>query len=231
MRLTTWNCHHGSCEERLARLASISPDIAVLQECARPPFEVPGLLWFGDNPKKGISMFARAPYTLSAIPQDVTVPRYVIPIKVSGPTEFTLLAVWTLNDKPHQYIRAVAKALEAYNLLLRNAPAVAMGDFNSNAIWDGDHPADSNHSSVVERMTKLKLVSAYHSVRGEEHGSERENTYYHQWNPLKGFHIDYCFVPLAWQHRISDVQVGSYDDGKEQSDHRPLTVVIGKDGI
>jgi hypothetical protein len=36
-------------------------------------------------------------------------------------------------------------------------------------------------------------------------------------------HIDYCFVPDTWTHRIADVQVGTYDAWRD-SDHRPLTV-------
>ena len=226
MRLTTWNCHHGSMENCIEELEPISSDILVLQECQRPQYERPNFLWFGENPKKGLGVFAKAPYILRAMTQAESVPRYVIPIEVSGRAKFTLFAVWTLNDKPHQYIRGLANAVEAYEDLFTSGPTVVMGDFNSNSIWDRDHPAELNHSSVVQRLERLKLVSAYHFIRGEEQGSERDKTYYHHWNAEKGFHIDYCFVPQSWQSRITTVHVGSFNDQKDRSDHRPLTVEL-----
>ncbi|HJW08314.1 MAG TPA: hypothetical protein VJ483_01695, partial [Holophagaceae bacterium] len=101
---------------------------------------------------------------------------------------------------------------------------VFLGDFNSNAIWDHEHPADRNHSAVVARLKSHGLVSAYHHQRQEAHGCENEPTFYLHWNEAKPFHLDYCFLPKTWARRIRNVEVGGFEAWKDHSDHRPLIV-------
>ena len=226
MRLVTWNCCRGDCTKKVSLLDSWRPDIAVIQECAKPFVQSDRCLWFGDNPNSGLAVRSSNAYQLRALPVVPEAPKYVIPIEVTGPTEFVLFAVWTLGEKPHPYVRAASRAVELYRDLIERRPTVLIGDFNSNAIWDSEHPAEMNHSALVRQLERLDLVSAYHHARKETHGGEREPTFYFQWNRAKPFHIGYCFVPRAWAPRIKRVDVGSFDGWSSHSDHRPLLVDI-----
>jgi exodeoxyribonuclease-3 len=108
------------------------------------------------------------------------------------------------------------------------SPVVMMGDFNSNAIWNKEHPSAVNHEAMVERLRKLGLVSAYHQHRGIEHGAEpmSEHTFHLYGHEDKSYHIDYCFLPAAWAKEIDQVYVGSYVEWHKHSDHRPLVVSV-----
>lgn len=222
MRLVTWNARKGKFATKVPLLATLDFDIAVIPEIAAPAEETPQILWFGDNPKQGMAVVAKAPYSLQRMPELPGVPRYVIPIAVGGPRAFVLLAVWTLGGQPMPYVRAAATAIDLYAELFGRGPVVMMGDFNSNAVWNPLHPADLNHEAMVARLHQLGLVSAYHHHRGVEHGREPEHTFYLYGHEDKPFHIDYCFLPAAWVHQLSEVVVGSYADWREHSDHRPL---------
>jgi hypothetical protein len=154
-------------------------------------------------------------------------PSYIVPIAVEGPSGvFVLFAVWTLDSKPLRYIRSLATAIDLYSDVFRSNPVVVAGDFNSNAIWDGDHPSHLNHSSVVSRLKEHGLVSAYHHMRGEDHGKESEKTFHLYRHEDKAYHIDYCFLPAAWAKRLCRAEIGSYGSWRQHSDHRPLLVEL-----
>ena len=227
MRLVTWNCCRGSFETKAPLLDHLQADIAVFQEIAKPVAEAPNVLWFGENPKIGMAVQARPPYQVKPFAKIENVPNYVIPVAVTGPVSFLLFAVWTTTDKDFPYVRALSKAIDTYSAVLDCAESVVfMGDFNSNALWDHLHPADLNHTSMVERLASRSLVSAYHHVRQVEHGREVERTFYLHRNKDKSHHIDYCFVPESWADEIKEVQVGSYEELSNASDHRPLLVEL-----
>ncbi len=231
MHLVTWNCCRGPYASKVPLLDSLAPDIAVIQECARPAVESEACLWFGDNPRQGIAIQAAAPYRLRRLPALEDVPKYVVPMAVSGPTDFTLLAVWSKSRQTYNYIEAVVKAVEMYQGLIAGAPTVLMGDLNSNAIWDVQHPRELNHSALVNLLAALGLVSAYHAFHGEIQGRETRPTYYFQWKEQRPYHIDYCFVPETWVKNLRRVEVGAYDEWKLHSDHRPLLVEVIPESI
>ena len=231
MRLVTWNCCRGPYARKMPLLDTLAPDIAVVQECAKPELQSPNCLWFGDNPKQGVAVRASPPYRLQALPVLQDAPKYAIPVSATGPTEFTLLAVWTLGKQPYRYVEAAARAVDMYRDLIAGSPTVLIGDLNSNAIWDATHPPEFNHSALVKRLAGLGLVSAYHHSHKEPHGSETRPTYYFHWKKDRPYHIDYCFVPQAWADKIVRVEIGSYEDWKEYSDHRPLLVEISADVV
>jgi exodeoxyribonuclease III len=226
MRLVTWNCCRGAHAKKAPLLDTLAPDIAVIQECAKPAVESSNCLWFGDNPRQGIAVQASESYRLDALPVLQDVPKYLIPVSVVGPTNFTLFAVWTHGKQPFRYVEAAVKAVDMYRDLIGDKPTVLMGDLNSNAIWDAEHPPKLNHSALVKQLAGLGLVSAYHHSQNEVHGRETLPTYYFQWNKDRPFHIDYCFVPKAWAKRILRVEIGSYEDWRQYSDHRPLLVEV-----
>ena len=226
MRLVTWNCCRGPYLRNASLLGALLPDIAVIQECARPTTETDQCLWFGDNPHQGIAVFANGLYRIRALPAVAEVPRYAIPVEVVGPTTFPLIAVWSKGGQERPYVEAVVRAVELYRDLFSQYRTVLIGDLNSNAIWDSSHVAGCNHSALVRMLSELGLVSAYHFFHREAHGEEKQPTYYFQWNEQRPYHIDYCFVPEEWAPKMERVEVGSYAAWKDHSDHRPLLVQL-----
>ena len=198
----------------------------MIQECGKPDSESDTSLWFGDNPRQGIAVQAAPPYQLQRLPTLEGVPKYIVPISVTGPLSFTMLAVWSKNNAKYRYVEAVTKAVDMYRELVAAGPKVLIGDLNSNLIWDSTHPKDLNHSALVALLRSLGLVSAYHGYHSEAHGCETRPTYYFQWNEQRTYHIDYCFVPEAWMKNVRQVDIGTYEDWKQYSDHRPLLVDI-----
>ncbi len=226
MRLLTWNACRGPFDRKLVALDGLGADIAVIQEIAKPKVAAPGTLWFGDNPRQGIAVVAREPHTLRKLKEPPGAPKFVVPILVEGPRPFLLFAVWTLAARPMRYVRALSAALDLYAPLLSRHEVVFLGDFNSNAIWDEEHPEGLSHSAVVARLMGHGLVSAYHHHRREAHGRESTPTFYLQWKEEKPYHLDYCFLPKAWAAKIRSVEVGGYEAWKELSDHRPLSIDV-----
>jgi hypothetical protein len=223
MRLVTWNCCRGPAEANLARLQRLSPTIAVVQECARPSEPGAQRLWFGENPRQGVAIVASGDYRIE--PTVVReVPRYHIPIQVTGPRRFLLLAVWSQQDPVHPYVQGVIRAVEVYKDLIAAQPTVVIGDFNSNSFWNRKRPGARDHGYLVGLLNELGLVSAYHQFRGEAHGAESRPTLYFRWQRQTTYHVDYCFIPKAWVQHVRSVTVGSYPAWATASDHRPIVV-------
>lgn len=226
LRLVTWNCCCGPFSKKVPLLDSLMPDIAVIQECPKPEATSDQRLWFGDNPKKGLLVQAYGDYRLRELPPDPNVPKFVIPVAVSGPTEFNLLAAWTKLQEPYRYVRAAVKAVEIYRDLFLRAPTVLMGDLNSNTIWDAEHPSHLNHSALVSHLEQLGLVSTYHHYFKEAHGRETRPTFHMYRREIHPFHIDYCFIPRTWADQISRVELGAFDEWSKFSDHRPMMIEV-----
>ena len=224
MRLVTWNCSRGAFALKVPFLNSLMPDVAVVQECGRPIVENDQRVWFGDNPRQGLAVQAAGAYRLRPLPTIAEVPPHAVPVEVTGPRSFTLLAVWSKRHAQYPYVEGVVRAVELYHDLLTAGPSVVIGDFNSNAIWDSEHPPDRNHTALVTALGESGLCSSYHAFHGETHGAETRPTYYFHWNEEKPFHIDYCFVPHAWIPQLGSVEIGSYAAWHGRSDHRPLIV-------
>lgn len=226
MHLVTWNCCRGQWAKKVHLLEPLSPDIAVIQECPKPPHESESCLWFGDNVRQGIAVLASPSFHLHRLPQLDDVPKYVIPVGVSGPVNFLLLAVWSKGGQRFNYVEAVVKAVMLYRSQIEATPTVLMGDLNSNVIWDATHPKGMNHTALVALLRELGMVSAYHQLHQETAGIESRPTYFFQWKESRGYHIDYAFIPESWSSGIRRVEVGSYEAWKQHSDHRPVLVDI-----
>ena len=201
MRLATWNCCRGPYLKKAPLLSAVSPDVAVIQECARPVAESDQCLWFGDNPRQGIAVVAAGSYRIRRLPIADQVPHYAFPVEFTGPTSFSLLAVWSKGRQTFPYVEAVVRAADLYRALFESGPTVLIGDLNSNAIWDTLHSKDQNHSALIRLLSQLGLVSAYHFFFGEAQGLETRPTYYFHWKESRPYHIDYCFVPETWAAR------------------------------
>ena len=226
MRLVTWNCCRGAYSTKVPLLDPLTADVAVVQECAKPDVESETCLWFGDNPRQGIAVKTSNSYRVRALPRSVYVPKFVFPVQVLGPNNFTLIAVWSKGGQKYRYVMGVVKAVQTYRAFFESSPTILIGDLNSNAIWDTSHPPGLNHSALISLLSELGLVSSYHYFYGEAQGLETRPTCYLLWNKDRPYHIDYCFVPTSWASRIERVDIGSYDEWKQHSDHRPLLVDV-----
>jgi len=225
MRILTWNCNRGPIETKLTFAGKLSPTLSVIQECPRPKHDDPTLLWFGDNLKQGIAVVASPGYRLTPLPPK-EVPRFVVPVQVTGPVSFLLLAVWAKTDLNYRYVKAVIRGVECYSDLIAAQATVIVGDFNSNKIWDYKRPAHLSHSGLVRSLASLGLVSAYHRFFGEDQGAESRPTLYLLKKRERPYHIDYCFIPESWVPNLTSVAVGAYETWITASDHCPLVVDI-----
>jgi hypothetical protein len=227
MRLVTWNCNKGTYSKKVPLLEPMAADITVIQECAKPAAESNRCLWFGDKVNQGILVLAGPAYSIRPLPVLDGVPKFVIPIGVSGRgLDFTLLAVWAKGESMSGYVQCVLTAVEMYRELISSSPCVLMGDLNSSVKYASMCPGNCHHLTLVTLLTSLGLVSAYHTFFREEQGQESRPTLYFQWNELKPFHIDYCFLPGSWVKQIARIEVGGYSKWEGLSDHRPLIVDI-----
>ena len=221
-------------------LLSERPDIAIVGECASP--EVLGakadlrrlgeMVWVGDNPQKGLAVFARNGYVAEL--DDAYDPglHHLAPIRITGAHRFNLLAVWAKNLSGGNYRKdqpgPLRLGLDRYRDFLTETDLVVGGDLNNNRIWD--RPGwPINHMTAVDLLGDLGLASAYHHLRGEAHGKERTPTIYWRDRTLGGprYHIDYVFVPEPWLDSAT-LRVGSFRKwvGTGLSDHVPLLLDV-----
>lgn len=242
MRIVTWNCNM-AFRRKFAALLALKPDLAIIPECERKDlvtadaaFGACSAVWIGDNPHKGLGVFAFGDFAAELDTAWRPEIPYVAPLRVSGPVALHLLAVWACHHKPHSYenrLGPLRRALAAYGDFVSAGPTVVAGDFNNNVYWDKPrHP--NNHSAAVADLGALGLESAYHSDRRVAQGAEPEPTLYWRDRRRDGptYHIDYCFIPTSWRGRLTRVSVGTFEDwvGAGLSDHVPLTVEMAAEG-
>jgi exodeoxyribonuclease-3 len=239
VRLVTWNCNM-ALHRKFAALRRLEPDIAVVCECAEPArwlsrgdcsaLSAPPV-WIGDNPHKGLGVLAFNGYAARLAEPFHRTLRYVAPIHVTGPVTCNLLAVWAQNASAgfprKRQAGPLHRALGKYRGFLTEGPALVAGDLNNNVIWH--RPGwRFNHGEAVALLARYGLVSAYHALRGEAQGSEREPTLYWRDRRKDGptYHIDYVFVPEPWLAHLRAVTVGTFEDwcGAGLSDHVPIVV-------
>ena len=241
MRIVAWNCNM-ALHRKAEALLRLKPDVAVVSECASPDIlrsrgaadwmESPPV-WCGDNPNKGLGIFAFNGYRVHAVNPAYAYLRHVLPATVSGAMSFKLLGVWAQNasggnTRKHQ-LGPLRRSLSKHASFLRGGSTVVAGDFNNNCIWD--RPGwRINHRPVVERLAGFGIESVYHAVMDEEQGAESVPTHYWRDRRKDGptYHIDYIFAPDRWLNHIRRFDVGTFEDwcGSRLSDHVPLILDI-----
>jgi endonuclease/exonuclease/phosphatase family metal-dependent hydrolase len=107
------------------------------------------------------------------------------------------------------------------------APVVVAGDLDSNSQWDANRPG-RNHTEVVRLFESHDLISAYHAHNRENQGAETRPTYYFYRHQDKPFHIDYVFFSKGW--KLKSVEVGSFREWGNLSDHVPVVVDVSTGG-
>lgn len=210
----------------------LRPDVAVLQEVSGTDVHrYPSSCWIGHLSTKGLATVAFNGFQLQRHPYWEPRIEFVVPIEVTGPVDFLLIAVWAMHNRAVQRIDErpnrwqILQALEVYEPLIRSRPTVVAGDFNNAVFWDRRGKA-SNHSIAVAKLHDLGLVSAYHTDRAVEQGREDQPTLYWTWSDRRTYHIDYVWLPKEWLPAITRVDIGDYATwvAGRLSDHIPLTV-------
>ena len=240
MRFVTWNCNM-ALHRKFSALMSLRPDIAVIPECAKPDIlrskmdlsDDVTIVWIGDNPNKGLGIFAFNGYRVSLYDSQAEYPRLIAPVKVVGKHHFNLLAVWAHNTKAEGWSgnqkAPLIRAIEQYRTFLQEPSTVVAGDFNNHVRWDKPGKIN-NHANAISELASAGLVSAYHVSRGIQHGAEKQPTHYWRDRKKDGhtFHIDYIFLPSHWIKFITAMSVGNFEEwcGNKLSDHVPLIVEI-----
>jgi exonuclease III len=231
MKLITWNCARGF-DKKKALIFPTNPDIAVIQECSKKSTESPAYdgyeaVWTDGNPKIGMGVFYKKNWSLRRLDETPSGIEWIVPFAVTGPQNFTLIAVWACQikgDKRASYVGQIGRALHEHRDWFESGPIVMMGDFNSNAVLNKGR-SGWNHSNMVSELATRGLVSGYHALNNQEHGSETTPTFHLLKDPDRPFHFDYIFAPQDWQARMS-VTVGSYAEWRTHSDHCPVTAEI-----
>jgi hypothetical protein len=226
MKIVVWNCP-SNFSAKAHLLHDLSPDLAIIPECGQEDSkalaqEGYSSLWFGTNPKKGLAVFARSPWIIEQLAPATNT--WVVPIKVLGPENLTLIAVWACHNTSRSYAGYVDQLYESFrdhDEWFADGPVVIAGDFNSNARFN--HAiSGNNHSSIVSLLAERGLTSAYHSHSGELQGEELKPTFHMHWNRDKPHHLDYIFIPEEWRSRLISLDVGHVDKWLTHSDHNPV---------
>ncbi len=235
MRLITWNCQ-GALRKKIELLKGFEPDILIVPESEHPDkltgsfsFQRPGShFWHGDSLHKGIGIYSFSGYKIELRPEFNPEFRYIIPLRITQKRkEFTLLAIWAMDNKEQRearYIGQIWLAINYYSELL-NSPIILAGDFNSNKIWDRKGRV-GNHSDVVRNLEDRNIHSIYHRHFEIEQGKEKHPTFFLQRNVYKQYHIDYCFLSDDLMAKVKSIEIGSFEDWIAHSDHVPIFVEI-----
>lgn len=234
MRIVAWNCNNGF-DRKYPLLRDLDFDVAVVTECGpfetgldqvrelssvlRPAFDRPGY-------KKHIGVLAQAPWTVERLPDIPEMP-WVMPVRIAGPAEFTLLAHWALSpDALERKPAYTAQTLRLIEEVIRaiDGPVVVAGDFNAGLISPA--PSAKRHHTNVEKFAELGLVSAHTSAHPDTDPRD-EPTLYWMWDREKPYHCDHIFIPEDWTEGL-EVTVGRYEDWTEKriSDHVPVTADV-----
>ena len=234
MRFISWNCNEGFSRKYL-HLRSLDFDVAVVTECAPFEPELEGRAVTSEftlpvsqpGQTKHIGVLARAPWQVEPLARVPSQP-WLLPVRITGPVDFTVLAVWALGpdwvEKRLSYAAQTARVVTEV-LPAIDGPVVLAGDLNAPVV---SAPRDARrHESNVGQLEACGLVSAFTTTRGGQ-DPLAEPTFYHQRKLDRPFHIDHVFVPEEldeWRRGNGGnlMQTGSRPSS---SDHVPIIVDI-----
>jgi exonuclease III len=232
VKLATWNCN-GNLDNKLPHLLDRGIDVAVLCEAKTPPSwpapdgpTVNGL----SRPVQGgggkeLVVVARQPWAVALHEAVGDAPHWTLPVRVSGPTSFTLVALYTAKFRgSRSYEEEVDRAVDWMEQASDGEQVVLAGDFNSPIAT-----TQKQYDRVARRLEDLGLVDVYRVARGLERGEQPlEATYYQRRHgEVSGFHIDHIWLPAAWADGAK-VDVGDFDTwiASHRSDHVPLIAQV-----
>jgi len=223
IRVLTWNSPYGVAR-RWDTIDGFDADVLTVQEAE------PGTkafveqhhgwtcAWQHGRNINGVAVLVRDPFRIDDVER--AGPCYLSTI-IAGPGgyQFRFVGFWAMtktsseDDYPQQ-----AKDL-IDSLPWDDVPTVVAGDFN----------ASSRNHQHIENVASLEdhgLINAYEALYGISAAYPGDHpTSYHQWKETQPHHMDYVFVPDAWN--IEDVQIGTFAEytATGLSDHMPVTVM------
>jgi hypothetical protein len=222
--------------DKVDRILALEPDLVVVSECACPEVllrRTVGLVpndvaWEGTNPAKGLAVLAFGDWRLRVDERHVLKAGTTLPLRVTGPGFFRLLAVWNVprwarrrRDPPPEPLGRATERLAPF--LAAEGPVVVAGDFGL-ALLARRRNGSPGRSPLGRRLAELGLVSTYHHARGVAHGREPEPTFC-RYRRLPGrHHTDYVFVDRATAGHLQRVEVGRAERWVPLSDHLPVVV-------
>lgn len=208
-------------------ILSHKPDVVLLQECSQKHVKESGApfsYWVGKNPHKGLGMlgFGHHVYTFNSA-YTSAYPWY-LPFRVED-EQLNVLAVWAhVKEGSERYVRITHQAIDYYRAFLSEGLSLAIGDFNSNTIWDASH-AEYSHSALVKKLELLQMRSVYHVQTQEPQGRETVSTFYMYRHLDKGYHIDYAFISQCLLEKTT-LTIPDSSKWLQRSDHLPLLLDI-----
>jgi exonuclease III len=222
--------------KKAAFVLTQEPDILIVSECEHPDklkfssnIPIPtDILWHGTNQHKGLGVFSYGKHKFKLLDGYNPDLKTILPIVVTGGSfDFILFAIWAYNpqDRDYNYIGQVWKAIHYYENILKGEKIILAGDFNSNVIWD-KLKRKTNHSMVVEKLMSLNIFSTYHTHLNQVQGMETHPTFFLYRHKDKPYHIDYCFVSTDLITKLENVEIGTYEQWTQFSDHKPLMVTF-----
>lgn len=241
LRIVSWNCA-GALQRKWSYLLALQPDIAVIPEACNPqrlgyPSTVPDepgqSEWIGRLQHKGLAAFSFGDWKLTRHPQCDERLEWILPLAVTGPIDFTLIGVWSMNHRASQPVpeglprSQPLAAAELYDFEGERGRLAVVGDFNSAPQWD--KPSRPKFANMIKRYSEVGLCSAYHRLADEPFGAETKPTHWWRDRKIDGprYHIDYAFIPEAWVES-ADLDVGGFEQWVKVagSDHAPLILDI-----
>lgn len=233
MKILTWNCQ-GAFRKKYPLVAAMTPDLAVIQECEHPdrlPWKQgsppSAALWFGDKPTRGLGVFSWTGRSIETAPGHDPGIRHCAPVVVDAQEPFHLVGVWAMDHKDAKlsYSAQIFQAVAAYREFILAADTVFLGDFNSN-LRSTPRSRIGNHTTLINALSGLGMISAYHFATGEKQGKERRGTHYRARKIDRPGHIDYIYFPTRWIRRFKRVEIGDPKKWLAFSDHCPLVVIF-----
>lgn len=204
-------------------ILAFQPDVLIIQECSERDLKQSGATfshWVGSNPHKGLGVLGFGEHTYSLDSSYTDEYPWFVPFRIDD-KRLNILGIWAhVKNKRERYVRVAHQAVDYYEKFLFGNSSIIIGDFNSNTIWDAEHPRRS-HSDLVEKLRRLKLESVYHYQTQERQGNEKIFTLYMYRHEDKGYHIDYAFLsePLLPKARLTIPDASTW---LKKSDHLPL---------
>ena len=225
MRITSWNAN---CKFREKFHLLKAFDVAVVQECEDPArcsddgYKAWAInhYWIGNLKHKGLGVFLNESLSAELMEIPETSQKLFLPLQLSDGTQ--VLAVWAMNAENRQdgYVAQIHDYLESNSRYFNWERLIIVGDFNSNAKWDGKREL-RNHGNLVKKCDGFGLQSLYHYQESEHHGAEKSSTFFMYRHKDKPYHIDYIFLPVK-KLVGSRIELGQAQEWLQYSDHVPL---------
>ncbi|MEM9605461.1 MAG: endonuclease/exonuclease/phosphatase family protein [Pseudomonadota bacterium] len=234
MKLISWNAQQ-KFREKIQHFCPREWDVLVVQECeftdtAIARYREAGWhgCWDGENRHKGLGVFVPLGSSITRLDWAVHGCRHFLPVRLGNGV--VLVGVWAMGGTSPSvsYAGQVARFIEQHGKQIAAGPALLIGDFNSNAIWDTRHKT-ANHTRNHALLNAMGLQSLYHVQHAETQGQERIPTFYLYRHRHKPYHLDYAYLPDDIVG-ASSLVVGDPDTWLQLSDHMPLFIDVAVHG-